>query len=75
MPKKEKKEADEKARRVDEQKRRAYREYQRDIQDAMNVKAERKKQERLDYIEEGRKVRQRIADDILKLETIKARKL
>ena len=29
----------------------------------------------MDYIEEGRKVRQRIADDILKLETIKARKI
>ena len=34
-----------------------------------------KKQERLDYLEEGRKVRQRIEDERLKVEGIKAQKL
>ena len=37
--------------------------------------AEEKKQEKLDYLEEGRKVRQKMADEILKLETIKDNKL
>ena len=34
-----------------------------------------KKQERLDYLEEGRKVRQRIEDERLKVERIKKEKL
>ena len=34
-----------------------------------------KKQERLDYLEEGRKVRQRIEDERLKVERIKGEKL
>ena len=34
-----------------------------------------KKQERLDYLEEGRKVRQRIEDERLKVERIKKSKL
>ena len=41
----------------------------------MNTNKEKKKLERLDYLEEGRKVRQKLADEILKLETIKGNKL
>ena len=37
--------------------------------------SEVKKQERLDYLEEGRKVRQRIEDERLKVERIKGEKL
>lgn len=39
------------------------------------MNAEVKKQERLDYLEEGRKVRQRIEDERLKVEGIKKAKL
>ena len=35
------------------------------------MNSEVKKQERLDYLEEGRKVRQRIEDERLKVERIK----
>ena len=37
--------------------------------------AEVKKQERLDYLEEGRKVRQKIEEERLKVENIKKKKL
>ena len=39
------------------------------------MNGEVKKQERLDYLEEGRKVRQRIEDERLKVERIKKAKL
>ena len=43
--------------------------------DQIGINAECKKQERLDYLEEGRKVRQRIEDERLKVERIKAEKI
>ena len=43
--------------------------------DQITNNSEVKKQERLDYLEEGRKVRQRIEDERLKVERIKAEKL
>lgn len=43
--------------------------------DQISINAEKKKQDRLDYLEEGRKVRQRIEDERLKVEGIKAQKL
>jgi hypothetical protein len=39
------------------------------------MNSESKKQHRLDYLEEGRKVRQRIEDERLKVEGIKKQKL
>jgi len=36
---------------------------------------EKSKQDRLDYLEEGRKVRQRLEDERLKVEGIKSKKL
>ena len=39
------------------------------------MNSEVKKQQRLDYLEEGKKVRQRIEDERLKVEGIKAQKL
>ena len=39
------------------------------------MNAEGKKQQRLDYLEEGKKVRQRIEDERLKVEGIKKTKL
>ena len=43
--------------------------------DQIGMNAEVKKQQRLDYLEEGRKVRQKIEDERVKVEKIKAKKL
>ena len=43
--------------------------------DQIQMNSEVKKQQRLDYLEEGKKVRQRIEDERLKVEGIKAQKL
>ena len=43
--------------------------------DQIGMNGEVRKQERLDYLEEGRKVRQRIEDERLKVERIKKAKL
>lgn len=43
--------------------------------DQITTNAEVRKQERLDYLEEGRKVRQRIEDERKKVEGIKMTKL
>ena len=43
--------------------------------DQIGMNGEVRKQERLDYLEEGRKVRQRIEDERLKVERIKKSKL
>ena len=43
--------------------------------DQIGMNGEVRKQERLDYLEEGRKVRQRIEDERLKVERIKKGKL
>ena len=43
--------------------------------DQIGMNSEVKKQGRLDYLEEGRKVRQRIEDERLKVERIKKSKL
>lgn len=45
------------------------------FRDQISMNDEVKKQNRLDYLEEGRKVRQRIEDERLKVERIKAEKL
>lgn len=45
------------------------------IRDQIGMNAEVKKQQRLDYLEEGRKVRQKIEDERVKVEKIKAKKL
>ena len=43
--------------------------------DQIQMNGEVKKQQRLDYLEEGRKVRQRIEEERVKVEGIKAKKL
>lgn len=43
--------------------------------DQITVNAEKKKQSQLDFLEEGKKVRQRIEDERLKVEGIKKEKL
>jgi len=41
----------------------------------MDENCDKKKIDKLDYLEEGRKLRQKLADEILKLETIKSNKV
>lgn len=45
------------------------------IREQITKNEEIKKQDRLDYLEEGRKVRQRLEDERLKVERIKMEKL
>ena len=45
------------------------------IRGQIDKNAEVKKQERLDYLEEGRKVRQRLEDERVKVDGIKGQKL
>ena len=41
----------------------------------MDENTDKKKIVKLDYLEEGRKLRQKLADEILKIETIKTNKI
>lgn len=45
------------------------------IKDQILMNSETKKQQKLDYLEEGRKVRQKLEEDKMKVEGIKQRKL
>jgi len=45
------------------------------IRSQISTNAEQTKHDRLDYLEEGRKVRQKLADERLKVEGIKKQKL
>lgn len=69
------KEMETEEREIETQKQGAFRGHAQTIRDQIGINAELKKQERLDYLEEGRKVRQKIEDERLKVEGIKAQKL
>jgi len=60
---------------LDEQKKQALNKHSVTIREQITKNDEVKKQERLDYLEEGRKVRQKLEDDRLKVERIKQDKL
>jgi len=45
------------------------------VRTQIQTNEEKTKQERLDYLEEGRKVRQKLDDERKKIEAIKARKI
>lgn len=45
------------------------------VRDQISKNGEKTKQERLDYLEEGKRVRQKLEDDRLKIEAIKQKKL
>ena len=62
-------------RNIDNQKKMAFVNHKMDLKLQINSNSEQKKQQRLDYLEEGRKIRVAQADEILKLETIKTNKL
>ena len=69
------KRAEEEERLIDEQKKMHLRNHADTIRCQIRDNAETGKQCRLDYLEEGRKVRQRLEDERLKVEGIKAKKL
>lgn len=69
------KEMDLTERQMEEQKRQAFKQHQQLLQQQIEENQVVKNQQRLDYLEEGRKVRQKIADEHLKIVTIKHNKL
>ncbi|CAI2366155.1 unnamed protein product [Moneuplotes crassus] len=60
---------------IDEEKRKILREHANKLRSQITQNEEVKKQERLDYLEEGRKVRQSQAEERARLEMIKKKKL
>ena len=71
----EQKENENKERRIANQRQDAFYNHKNDILLQIQSNSDTKKQMRMDYLEEGRKIRISQADEILKLETIKANKL
>lgn len=69
------KRAEEEERIIDEQKKMHLKNHATTIRAQIRDNEEKSKQDRLDYLEEGRKVRQRLEDERLKVEGIKAKKL
>lgn len=61
--------------RVEHQKQNAFKNHATAIRDQIGKNDEGKKQERLDYLEEGRKVRQKLDDERVKVEGIKGQKI
>ena len=51
------------------------RQFNGDFRQQIGKNGEKSKQERLDYLEEGKRVRQKLEEDRLKLEAIKQKKL
>jgi len=62
---------EQKEKRIEEQKRKAFVDHSVQLKYQIGSNADTRKLERLDYLEEGRKLRQKQADELLKLETIK----
>jgi hypothetical protein len=60
---------------MDEEKRRILKDHSVGLRSQIQKNEEFKKQDRLDYLEEGRKVRQKMEDEKKKLEDIKFKKL
>lgn len=60
---------------MEHERQNAFKNHSSTIRTQIQINGEAKKQDRLDYLEEGRKVRQRIEDERLKVEGIKSQKL
>merc|ERR1712087_291797 len=69
------KEEEENEKKVEAERQQAFRNHATNIRDQIGKNDEVKKQGRLDYLEEGRKVRQRLEDERVKVEGIKGNKL
>ena len=60
---------------MDEQKKKAFVDHQSALIQLIEEKHDKKKQERVDFLEEGRKMRQKLAEEQQKLEVIKDQKI
>jgi hypothetical protein len=60
---------------VEEEKKKHLINHSSTIRDQISKNSDVKKQDRLDYLEEGRRVRQKLEDERLKVEGIKKKKL
>lgn len=69
------KEVAEQERRIEEEKKNILKNHSTQLRSQIQTNDEKHKQERLDYLEEGRKVRQKIEDERRKIEAIKQKKL
>ncbi len=69
------KEVEEQERRIEEEKKEVLKKHSHQLRSQIHTNDEKGKQERLDYLEEGRKVRQKIEEEKRKIEAIKNKKL
>lgn len=69
------KEVEEQERRIEEEKKEILKKHSTQLRSQIQINDEKGKQERLDYLEEGRKVRQKIEEEKRKIEAIKQKKL
>ena len=69
------KEQEENERRIEESKKKILKNHAHGIRTQIQQNSEVSKQGRLDYLEEGRKVRQKLEDERLKIEAIKEKKM
>lgn len=67
--------AEQQERIIEDEKKMHLRNHATTIRAQISTNAEQVKHDRLDYLEEGRKVRQKLADERLKVEGIKKQKL
>ena len=69
------KETEEQERRIEEEKKEVLKRHAQQLRSQINTNDDKSKQERLDYLEEGRKVRSKIEEEKRKIEAIKHKKL
>lgn len=69
------KETEEQERKIEEEKKEVLKKHSQQLRSQIQQNDEKGKQDRLDYLEEGRKVRQKIEDERRKIESIKGKKL
>ena len=58
-------------RRIEEEKKEVLKKHSQQLRTQIHTNDEKSKQDRLDYLEEGRKIRQKIDDERRKIEAIK----
>lgn len=65
------KEVEEQERRIEEEKKEVLKKHSHQLRSQIHTNDEKSKQDRLDYLEEGRKIRQKIDEERRKIEAIK----
>jgi len=68
-------EVQEQEKRIEEEKKELMKKHSQQLRGQISNNEEKGKQDRLDYLEEGKKVRQKIVDERKKIEAIKQKKL